>query len=447
MEITQKETFIKKLRHALLATVGFFALVAFLVPSQAFAARLEIIPVVGTYEVGDTIQAVVFAESSDQAMNAASGVIKFPSDKLEIVSVSKDSSIFNFWVQEPVAQTGGSTVSFEGIVLNPGYTGPSGRIMTVTFRAKSVGTASLSFVSGSVLANDGLGTNILQSLGGATYLIKGTTPPPAPPATPAPIPVQDLPPAPTEPEIIPDGEDPIDPENPETTQSLVITDYKEVLQSDEFLIASGSGPVNTPITISVSSEYGSVITYAVRSNSVGDFTLNSEDVRPAGDYRMWARVAPENEGERGLISETVIFTVVSLGLLGSISLSGKLILLLLVLLVLLGVLLYLVLLCFWSKKKLRMELVQAQKALHTAFSILEDDTKKHISLLHTTKAHRKVTKGDQELIDQLDKNLKEAEGFIAKELLHMENLLYFNKKKKEKEKKVAKSTKKKSAQK
>ena len=111
--------------------------------------------------MGSTFSVGVSVGSVDQAINAVSGVISFPWDKLEMVSLSKTGSIFSLWVQEPSFSNSVGTVSFEGIVLNPGFTGASGKILSMTFRAKIAGTANISFSSGSVLAHDGTGTNIL----------------------------------------------------------------------------------------------------------------------------------------------------------------------------------------------------------------------------------------------------------------------------------------------
>jgi hypothetical protein len=107
--------------------------------------------------------------SLDQAMNAASGILLFPNDKLEIVSISKNGSIFNLWVQEPTFSNSAGTLNFEGIVLNPGFIGSDGKIITINFKAKSVGSAKLILSSASVLANDGKGTNILTNLGSANF--------------------------------------------------------------------------------------------------------------------------------------------------------------------------------------------------------------------------------------------------------------------------------------
>ncbi len=135
----------------------------------ADAATLYFSPSSGSYAIGSTLSVNIYVSSANQAMNAASGVISFPQDKLEIISLSKSGSIFTLWVQEPSFSNTVGTINFEGIVLNPGFTGATGKIITTNFKVKAVGTATLSFSSGSVLANDGKGTNILASMGLGSY--------------------------------------------------------------------------------------------------------------------------------------------------------------------------------------------------------------------------------------------------------------------------------------
>lgn len=141
---------------------------------QASAANLYLSPSTGSYLVGAIIPVSINISSSDQSMNAASGIVFFPTDKLEVISLSKSGSIFSLWVQEPSFSNSAGVINFEGIALNPGFTGASGKLITVNFRAKNSGTANLSFSSGSVLANDGQGTNILNNLETAQFNINST---------------------------------------------------------------------------------------------------------------------------------------------------------------------------------------------------------------------------------------------------------------------------------
>lgn len=168
----EKKAYLKIFVSAILA----FAFLA-IMPQFAHAASLYFSPFSGSHAVGTTLSVSVYVSSADQAMNAASGVISFPSDKLEVTSLSKTGSIFSLWVQEPSFSNppagGQGTVNFEGIALNPGFTGVSGKLITANFRIKAAGVAALNFSSGSVLANDGQGTNILTSLGNAQFSLGG----------------------------------------------------------------------------------------------------------------------------------------------------------------------------------------------------------------------------------------------------------------------------------
>src|SRR3989338_603868 len=156
----------------LASAIFAFAFLA-ITPQFAHAASLYFSPSSGTHAVGTSFTVSVYVSSADQAMNAASGIITFPQDKLEVTALSKTGSIFGLWVQEPSFSNSAGTINFEGIALNPGFTGASGKLITVSFRVKAAGTAILNFSSGSALANDGKGTNILIGLGNAQFSLGG----------------------------------------------------------------------------------------------------------------------------------------------------------------------------------------------------------------------------------------------------------------------------------
>jgi hypothetical protein len=151
---------------------NYFNLLFFLISFpifSVFAADLYILPSSKDLNVGDNLNIAVYVDSLDQAMNAVSFRISYSEDLLRFVSLSKTGTIINLWVQEP--KGGNGEVLAEGIVLNPGFTGSRGKILNITFKALNPGKADLSFVSGNVLANDGLGTNILKNMRGGSYAI------------------------------------------------------------------------------------------------------------------------------------------------------------------------------------------------------------------------------------------------------------------------------------
>lgn len=167
---------VKKGRIIILFLFTLFAsgCLFFIAPAFANAANLYFSSPSNYYESGAVFSLKVYVSSPDQAMNAASGVISFPKDKLEVVSVLKSGSIVNIWVQDPSFSNINGTINFEGIILNPGFIGEAGKIITVNFKAKKAGLVLINFSSGAVLANDGKGSNILKDLGSAQFNVNAS---------------------------------------------------------------------------------------------------------------------------------------------------------------------------------------------------------------------------------------------------------------------------------
>lgn len=146
----------------------FFVFLLF--PKLSSAATLFLSPSSGTYGASDKISVSVKVNTEGQSVNAIDGTIGFNPGNLEVLNVSK-GPIVNLWVQEPSYSNKTGSVNFGGVVLNPGYIGSSGNILTIVFMAKEEGKADVNFKAGSVLANDGYGTNVLKAMNGATFNI------------------------------------------------------------------------------------------------------------------------------------------------------------------------------------------------------------------------------------------------------------------------------------
>lgn len=136
------------------------------------AATFFFSPNSGNYNIGKTISVSVYVSSADKAVNAVSGALSFPEDKLEVTSLSKSNSIISFWVQEPSFSNSTGVVNFEGVKFNPGFTGSSGKVITINFKVKAAGSAIINFSSAAILANDGKGTNILTGSGSAKFSLE-----------------------------------------------------------------------------------------------------------------------------------------------------------------------------------------------------------------------------------------------------------------------------------
>ena len=134
------------------------------------AATLFFSPSSGTYNIGDAFAVSLYVSSPDQAENASQGTIHFPPDKLQVTSLGKSDSTYTIWVQEPFFSNAYGTVQFAGVVPNPGFVGQRGKVITVNFKVIGSGTAKINVAKGSVLANDGSGTQILTDVSDANFV-------------------------------------------------------------------------------------------------------------------------------------------------------------------------------------------------------------------------------------------------------------------------------------
>jgi hypothetical protein len=131
--------------------------------AQTYAATLKLNPATGVYTVGNVFSDAVLVQTNGASVNASDGQITFNPKELQVVQVNRNNSIFNLWTEEPSFSNSAGTISFSG-GSPTGYKGASGNIATITFKSLTAGTPKVNFKSGSILAADGLGTNILTGM-------------------------------------------------------------------------------------------------------------------------------------------------------------------------------------------------------------------------------------------------------------------------------------------
>ena len=141
-----------------------------LLPVATEAATFYFSPGTSNYGVGENFKITILV-SSNQSVNAVSGVFNFPTGYMEAISLNVSNSVVNFWVQNPSFSNAGNkgNIHFEGVILNPGFIGSGGKVIEAAFRVKKAGSASVNFSESSILANDGLGTNVTVFPSPATY--------------------------------------------------------------------------------------------------------------------------------------------------------------------------------------------------------------------------------------------------------------------------------------
>ncbi len=160
-------------------------------PAISHAAILRLSPETGVYVSGTTFTVSVLMNTEGKPVNAADAVLSFNPKELSVVSIRK-GSLFSLWTLEPSFSNTAGTISFGG-GSPAGYTGTNGVIASITFKAHSAGTPKVSYTSASVLAADGLGTNVLTSMKGASFTVEAASSNPLPEYVPPP----NTPPQPT----------------------------------------------------------------------------------------------------------------------------------------------------------------------------------------------------------------------------------------------------------
>lgn len=117
--------------------------------------RLE--PLTGTTEVGETFTVHVVVTSAIP-VNVFKGSIIFDPNVLYIETIDYNTSIADLWAELPWYSNGDGTMNFiGGTTKQDGFTG-EGTLVSIRFRAKSVGEAQVSMSEVRILKHDGLGS-------------------------------------------------------------------------------------------------------------------------------------------------------------------------------------------------------------------------------------------------------------------------------------------------
>lgn len=162
------------MRQKALPSIVFAVAIFLAIPVFVRAATFSIVPssASGSYAVGQVFSVpVTVSTGPSDPINAVSAVLSFPANLLQVVSVDKGGSVVDFWVSNPSFSNSEGTVSFEGGIYNPGFSGSGGKVVSILFKAKAPGSANLSFISSSILANDGQGSNILERANASSITI------------------------------------------------------------------------------------------------------------------------------------------------------------------------------------------------------------------------------------------------------------------------------------
>ena len=107
---------------------------------------------------GNTVDVTIMARSS-VPVNVFAGELNFNPDLFYVESISYNTGIADLWVELPWYSNGDGTLNFGGGTTKPGGFIGTGPLITVTFKTKGLGNATLTLHDPRILLHDGLGTD------------------------------------------------------------------------------------------------------------------------------------------------------------------------------------------------------------------------------------------------------------------------------------------------
>ena len=271
-----KCTFFKKI---------FFLFFIFVFPFFTHAASLSISPASKNVKDGDSFSVLVNVSSVD-AINAATADMSFDNNILSVESVGYSNSIFSLWAEKPTYSNSTGKIHLSGGVPSPGWSGNSGSVVKVVFRAKNKGETKIDFENASVLANDGIGTNVLTSSGGASINISASAPA---------VQTQKSNTQTTSTSTITLSTSSVAP----TSSTPFFTNVPDSLREGSVLSLDGVSISKAQLFVYVQKGNSNPQIIQVNSREDGEFNITLQELVVSGYYKVWAR---------NIISDTTLAT-------------------------------------------------------------------------------------------------------------------------------------------
>lgn len=124
-----------------------------------------------TFEIGETISVKVYVNTAGKAINAVGIKLNFPVDLVEVEKSDTTESFCTLFPENSFDNDLG-LITYSCGLPTPGLTDDNGLVGTFYIKLKKTGTVNLTLTDEcQVLANDGLGTDLLSETIGAQFAI------------------------------------------------------------------------------------------------------------------------------------------------------------------------------------------------------------------------------------------------------------------------------------
>jgi hypothetical protein len=370
------------------------------------AATLSFSPGSTSVSTGNIVSVRAIVSTDGKAINSADGTITFPTDLLDVISVNKNSSIFSLWVEDPKFSNYGGTITFDGGVPNPGFTGQSGEVLSIVFKAKKSGNATIVYSDAAVRANDGLGTDVLNakvpgSIAISTTVIK-------------PIPAVVLPVVATSSELA------------LVVAPPVISSYPSTLNDGGIMHIEGTALGSATVEVIVEDDKGHEDSQRTETAANGSFTVTWNHALDAGPYTLRARaidattIKSEFTTPVSITVESPVIVRVNTFVLNWLSL-------LILVLAAIGCLVLLVMYFVHRHAKMKhsvgKDIRDVETSMHKAFDLLRENVRDQVKTLEKARTKRSLTKEEEKVIKELQENLEKSEAFLEQKITRIEEIV------------------------
>lgn len=161
--------------NSLLYAMVFCAALFFLNATWSYAAEFNIITSDSAPSDGLIHLEVIATTDQQHPLNAAEGILTFPPDIFKVSSISTNNSIFSLWTIPP-SDSGNGAISFAGGTPALGGFIFTGILFDIALEPLRKGDATFTINDGAILAHDGIGTDILDSVVQKNYRIEDAVP-------------------------------------------------------------------------------------------------------------------------------------------------------------------------------------------------------------------------------------------------------------------------------
>lgn len=381
--LEKKSRTIKKLFKS-----AFFLASFLLFFNNVFASTLSLTPSVGTFNVGDNFS-VNLVVGTDISVNAISAILSYSNTTLSLSSISKSGSIITLWPVGPNFSNQNGSANIEGVVLN-GFTGSSGKIVTLNFKAIKEGSAYVRFSGGSVLANDGQGTNILSASNGSSFEIKKRA----------------------ESQVK-------EPSQIATTNTIKIEEIKDPnLEAGQaqFLITPPRPAKNNSYSIQIDTE--KIFSFV----DGGDGLYKTQTLMP-GNHTIRITAYDQNNKAMSGVTEFVVLsnftdqeTPASISKIDEKNTEMIIMSFAIIIVVLIILFVFTLFVIKHNKNKLRKRLQDSRNKIAKTFSLLEEDENEEIRIIRKLKNHKMLTDEEESDIIQFSKDLTDAKYIIDQDI-------------------------------